>query len=115
MYLVGTAPNIAGPGTGLVQRINWTTGDSIPLKGMGCDGGCGCKKCGGLGLFDSGTDYSGWGLPEWGIIGLGAYMLLSTALTTSRAVTRVRALPGERRKRRASEYRQKAKDLSRKR
>jgi hypothetical protein len=91
MYLVGTAPNIAGPGTGLVQRINWTTGDSIPLKGMGCGGGCGCKKCGGLGLFDSGFDPSTFGWPEWLVIGLGGYMATSMLFGAKRAAGRARA------------------------
>jgi hypothetical protein len=50
-------------------------------SGMG-DCGCGgkCGGCGpphGMGLFDSGTDISGWGLPEWGIVGVAAAAGLS--------------------------------------
>jgi len=59
-------------------------------------------------------DYSQWGLPEWGIVALGGYMVLSTLFTTSRAVKRVRALPGERRKKRAAALRKEASELTRK-
>jgi hypothetical protein len=96
MYLTSTQPNIMGPGTGLVQRYDWSPqlsarmNQAFGYKGMGCacKGLAGCK-CGGLGLFDSGFDPSGWGWPEFGIVGLGAYMLLSTISTTKRAARRV--------------------------
>jgi hypothetical protein len=118
MYLTSTQPNIMAPGTGLVQRYNWTPQMESQLrgafgKGMGCNckGGLGCKCGGGLGLFDSGLDPSGWGWPEFGIVGLGAYMLLSTISTTKRGARRVasaasgaykgarRGNPGRRRRR----------------
>jgi len=67
-----------GPGTELVQHIDWA-------PGMGC--ACESK---GMGLFDSGFDISGWGWLEWGLAGLGGYMVLSTVFTTQRAVGRVR-------------------------
>lgn len=61
-------------------------------SGMGCGGGdscsCGCSK--GMGLFDSGTDISGWGLPEWGVIGLGAAAALSLLGNVSSGAKRVR-------------------------
>ena len=44
-----------------------------------------------MGLFDSGFDPSGWGWQEFGIVGLGAYMLLSTISTTKRAARRVKS------------------------
>jgi hypothetical protein len=97
MYLTGQAPNIAGPGTGLVQRINWTTGDEFTLRGsqsgLGCAAGCGCdggctKK--GLGLFDSGFDPSTFGWPEWLVVGLGGYVATSLFFGTGRAISRAR-------------------------
>jgi hypothetical protein len=81
------------------------------LAGCGCGGSCDKK---GLGLFESGMDFSGWGLPEWSIVALGGYMILSTVFTTGRAVRKVRAIPGERRKRRAKQLRAEAAELSRK-
>jgi hypothetical protein len=94
MYLVGQGHEHLGPGTSMVQRINWTTGDSMPLKGMGCGGGCGCdggcaKK--GLGLFDSGTDLTGWGWPEYLVVGLGGYVATSMLFGARRAAGRARA------------------------
>ena len=94
MYLTSGQPNIMGPGTGLVQRYNWTPDQEKQLrtafgKGMGCGcSGLGCK-CNGLGLFDSGMDFSGWGFPEFAIVGIGAYMVLSTLSTTKRVARRV--------------------------
>lgn len=59
---------------------------------------------GGLGqLFSSGADLSGWGFAEWGVIGLGAYILYSVFSTTKRgvgAVTGYRARRISRRRRR---------------
>ena len=92
-----------GPGTALVQRVEGlgmylptTCSDQAPgaagvynteMAGLGCPGGC----KGGLGFFDSGTDISGWGLPEWGTVAIVGYMLLSTVFTTGRAVRKTRA------------------------
>jgi hypothetical protein len=71
-----------------------------------------CGKCGGLGLFDSGMDFSQWGMPEFVIVALGGYVLLSTMFTTKRAARRVssavsgayrgarKSNPGRRRRRR---------------
>ncbi len=92
-----------GPGTELVQHIDWAPGL-----------GCACDQKG-MGLFDSGLDISGWGFAEWGSIFAGALMLVSTVSTTHRAVRHVRAIPGERRKRRAAAYRAKAAELTKKR
>jgi hypothetical protein len=98
MYLTSTQPNIMGPGTGLVQRYDWSPAAEKQMRAAfsGMNGMCGCKglagcPCGGLGLFDSGMDFSGWGLPEFGIVGLGVYVLASTFLTTKRAARRVKS------------------------
>lgn len=121
MYLVGEGHEHLGPGTSMVQRINWTPGQERQLEnagrglGCGCRGMAGCPCSGGLGLFDTGLDLSGWSWPEYAIVIIGGYMVLSTLFTTKRAVSRVRAMPGERRKRRAAEYRAKAAELSKKR
>jgi hypothetical protein len=147
MYMTGKGHEHLGPGTSLVQRINWTTGQENQLAGLGsCPGnfpgaefasdcmamsgtcaegamrGLGCGGCGGkcgrecgLGLFDGGLDPSTWGLPEWGVVLLGGYMVISTVFTTKRAAGRIAAIPGEHRKRRAASYRAKAAELSKKR
>jgi len=109
-YLQGQGHMHYGPGTSMVQFVK-------PVFGMGC--ACGSLKCGcgenlGLGLFDSGMDFTGWGWQEWAIIGLGGYVLLSTIFTTGRAVRKVKALPGERRKRKAARLRQEASELTKK-
>jgi len=87
-YEQRTAPQ-PGPGTQLVER--WT--------GLGCGcAGCGCAGMGSLplnscgttidaGIFCSGTDFSQWGLEEWSIVIVGAYMLFSTLWTTKQAVS----------------------------
>ena len=71
MYVQGQGHTHYGPGTSMVQFTK-------PAFGMaGC--GCGCGgKCG-MGLFDSGADFSQWGVAEWAVIGLGAYVVLSIA------------------------------------
>ena len=56
----------------------------------GCAGlGCGCGQCG-MGLFDSGMDFTSWGWPEWATVGMGLYTLFSFVGDTKRGVTRVR-------------------------
>ncbi len=94
-----------GPGTELVQHIDWAPGLS------GCCGSCESK---GMGLFDSGLDISGWSWPEWGSIFAGLYVLISTVSTTHRAVKRVGAIPGNRRKAKAASLRKRADELTRK-
>lgn len=104
MYLVGKGHEHLGPGTSMVQRINWTVADQqrfdAARKGMGCSSCNGCAK--GMGLFDSGIDFSGWGPVEWIIVAGGGYMLLSTVFTTQRAATRVRKGVRKMRRRRAA-------------
>jgi hypothetical protein len=81
--------------------------------GCGCNGAgsCGDKHDHGLGLFDSGFDYTQWGIPEWGAVAVGGYLLLSVVgdLFTARRVVSSgysRATAGVRR--RATKKRRKA-------
>ncbi len=62
-----------GPGTELVQHIDWAPGM----------GGC-CKSCDGLGLFDSGMDFTGWSYAEWALVAFGGYVFLSMVNDTRR-------------------------------
>jgi len=52
-----------------------TNGVPSGLSGCGC--GCGGSCQHGLGLFESGLDFSGWGIPEWGIMAVGGYLVIS--------------------------------------
>ena len=99
MYMMAKSIGPDAPGTAMVQRS----------VGLGC--ACGCNK--GMGLFESGMDYTQWGLVEWGIVVVGGYMVLSTIFTTKRVAGKIRALPGERRKSKAAKLRARAKELSR--
>lgn len=118
MYLVGQGHEHMGPGTSMVQRIDWTRAQESQLqsafRGLGCAGRCGgmCGSCGGLGLFDGGMDLSTWGWPEWGIVVLGGYVLASTVFATGRGVRAVAAMPKRRRLARAAKYRARAAELS---
>lgn len=130
MYLVGKGHEHMGPGTSMVQFIDATRGEFgglglVPEFSADCAQmggrrglGCGCTKpcngCG-LGFFDGGMDVSTWGPMEWGAVALVGYMVASTVFTTGRAVSRVRALPKERRHRKAARLRLKAMELTRKR
>jgi hypothetical protein len=84
MYLTGKGADIEGPGTSLVQRINWT-----PLQERQNNGGLGCACSHGLGLFDS-MDFTSWGMGEWGVVAVGGYLILSLAGDASRGSHRVR-------------------------
>jgi len=68
-----------------------SAGIQIP-QGWGM-GGC-CSSCAdggkGMGLFDSGTDISGWGMPEWGAVGLAAAAALSLLSNISTGAKRVK-------------------------
>ena len=129
MYLPGEGHNHFGPGTSMVQRINWTTGQEMQmaegfdpvggLNGIGCCASCesGGKCESGLGLFDT-MDVSTWGWGEWGIVIFGGYMVLSTLMTTTRGVKRVGrgikyvgGAPGRSRKARAKKLRDEARRL----
>lgn len=97
------------PGTELIQRVDGTgfgaycgtpTYFATPagqagirgLAGCGCGGKCGgCKASDntlgdGMGYFDTGLDYTGWGWQEWATVVLGAYVVISVVGTTSRGV-----------------------------
>lgn len=56
--------------------------------GMGCLGSCCGGGCG-LGLFDSGMDFSQWGVAEYATLAGGLYVLFSVFSTTKRAVKTV--------------------------
>ena len=82
---------------------------------IGMNGAC-CSSCAhkGMGLFDSGLDFTGWGWPELLVAGLGGYMIFSTIFTTSKGVSEIRRIPGERRRRKAAILRKRAAELSKK-
>ena len=57
------------------------------MAGACCDScahGGSCKS--GMGLFDSGMDFTQWTWQEWLVVGLGGYMLTSMVFGTKRAV-----------------------------
>lgn len=72
---------------------HWGPGTSMtlfqkPAYGMG--GSC-CSSCahggtcsGGLGLFESGMDFTAWTWQEWLVVGLGGYMLTSLTFGAKR-------------------------------
>ncbi len=93
-YLMKNNPQL-GPGTGLVQHIDWTP------NGLGCA----CESAKGMGLFESGMDFTGWSWAEWGTVALGGYMLMSTLSTTHRAARAVAAIPGNLRRKKSTRAR----------
>ena len=75
--------------------------NSSTVVGLGCAGGaCHCGgKCGqhGMGIFDSGTDISGWSWQEWGVVGIGAFAVWSMMSATQSGVRSVRRVVRRRR------------------
>lgn len=59
------------------------------MAGLGCDCRGGCR--GGLGLFDTGLDLTGWGWAEWAAVIVGVYVVFSVFSSTKRTVGRVRS------------------------
>jgi hypothetical protein len=91
MYLVGQGHEHLGPGTSMVQRINWTQHEEMQLDGFGCACAEGHGLVGrGLGLFDSGLDVSTWGVGEWAVVAFGVYAGMSLLGDTKRGVARTR-------------------------
>src|ERR1035437_9812020 len=93
VYVMADNAIIKAPGTGLVQRYSFDQAQAGRMRGMGCGcaglAGCPCGgKTGGLGLFTS-MDPSTWGWPEVAVASVAGYMLLSTLMTTKRAVRTV--------------------------
>jgi hypothetical protein len=86
------------------QTNFYATLPALPGTTVGCGGaGLGCADCGGkcgggLGLFESGLDYSAWGWQEYAAVALGVYVLSSVFFATSRGV-KYAAGSGERRRR----------------
>ena len=87
---------------GLVRKQSYTPALTLTHeqwknrdRGMGaccssCAHGGACSGAShGVGLFDSGLDYEGWGMAEWAIAGLGTYALFSMFSTTKRGVEKV--------------------------
>jgi hypothetical protein len=76
----------------------------ILQRGVGCGGDhCDCGgACGGhapgIGLFDS-TDFTQWGVAEWGAIAVGAYLVISLFTDASRASRSVKKYTRRRRTR----------------
>jgi len=69
-----------------------------------CSPGLGCIECGGscgMGFFDSGLDWNGWGYLEWGALIVGAYAVGSMIFTGKRGVREVKQYAGRRRRARA--------------
>ena len=68
---------------------NFVTGATGPDTGGGCGCGGKCGGCGGhshgMGLFDSGMDFTQWGLPEWAAVGFGFYVVSSIVGDMGRA------------------------------
>lgn len=63
-------------------------------RGIGCGGdSCNCGgTCGGssgIGLFDS-MDFTTWGVGEWGMVALGAYLVISLFNDAGRAGKTIR-------------------------
>jgi hypothetical protein len=61
--------------------------------GCGCGGscgGCGGSHSHGMGLFDTGLDLTGWGMPEYAIVGIGLYALFKIIGDTKRVSGAVR-------------------------
>ena len=91
--------SLAGLYSGLqaeLQTPGDTTGstNSSTVVGLGCAPGgachCGGKCQHGMGIFDSGTDISGWGWEEWSVVGVGAFAVLSMFSATQSGVRSVR-------------------------
>ncbi len=118
MYVMGQGHEHLGPGTSMVQRINWTNGQEAEMvagfgrgmagyggvdefrpdcaqmsrscseKGLGCACGGTCVRGCGLGIFDGGLDTSTWGFPEWGIAVGLGGYVLTSLFFTGRRVGR---------------------------
>jgi hypothetical protein len=89
MYVAGRGEHQHyGPGTSMVQRAKPGTFFGMGACCDSCAKGGGCSK--GLGLFDSGMDFTTWGWPEWAIVGAGVYAGLSLLGDTKRGAARVR-------------------------
>lgn len=98
-------------GGGLGCASCWGLG-CLPACAKGMPVGTRCSCGTGLGLFDSGMDYTQWGIGEYAAILGGAYLLFSVFFTTKQGVAAARALPGKRRRSKAARLRAQAKELS---
>lgn len=85
--------------------------------GCACNGTCGsCWQRGslGLGLFDSGLDWTQWGIGEWATIALGGWALMSMMSSGKRAASGIAALAptkkGRSRRRKRARIREEARE-----
>ena len=92
MYLVGKGSDVMGPGTSMVQRIDWTRDQETQLRNSNRGPGLGCPCKNGLGLFDSGIDFTTWGPAEWAVVAVGAYAAFSLMGDTKRGYARTRRI-----------------------
>lgn len=88
MYIQGQGHEHQGPGTSLTlfSAPNYRVTGAPQGLGCGCKGGglgCSCNK--GMGLFESGFDFTSWTWQEWFVIGIGGYVITSMLFTTKRA------------------------------
>ena len=58
-------------------------------SGCKCKAGLGCSCNKGMGLFDSGMDFTSWTWQEWMVVGLGGYVVVSMLFTTRRAARQI--------------------------
>lgn len=84
------APRRAAP---MPAPILFPAPPSRGMSGCGCGGSCG--GCGGghvhgMGLFDSGLDFTGWGVPELAVVALGVYLVGSVLGDAGRARTGIK-------------------------
>lgn len=77
--------------------------------------GAGIQGYSGMGLFDTGLDFTGWGFGEWFLVAAGTWMAYSTFKQTGRTVRQagptLAAAAGRRRKSKAARLRAQAKKL----
>lgn len=78
-------------GVGQYQPSIPCAGNNVLQLGGGMQGlGCDCQERKGLGLFDGGFDPSTWGIGEYAVLAVGAYLVLSIAGDTRRGVSAVK-------------------------
>lgn len=75
-----------------------------PILGMGgcgcggrggCGGGCASHRHG-MGLFESGLDWSQWSIPEWTLVAVGSYLVISFLGDLTRGVRTVKKVRSRR-------------------
>jgi len=77
-YVAGQGHEHLGPGTSLTEFV-------APNYHVGM--GCACNR--GMGLFESGIDFTSWTWKEWFAVGIGGYVITSMLFTGRRAARQV--------------------------